>query len=372
MAPAKRFLLVKTSSLGDIIHCFPVLDYLAQNVPEAEIDWIVERPFAELLEAHPLVSKVLTVDTRAWRRRPWAGEVRKQWGAFRELLRHEHYDVAFDLQGNLKSGILLAQVTAQDKVGFGRASVPEWPNLYFTQQKYNPLATQNIRQDYLSVVEQHLPPKITPFVERSVRLRISSKDESRLAGLLTQPTLAKGQHLALICPGSMWRNKRLDLDTLLHFLELWRQEQDVRFLFAWGNDEELAQAESLHRSLPEQSRVLDRLSLPVLQNLMSRVHLVLAMDSLPLHLCGTTTTPSYSIFGPSLASKYKPSGGQHHSYQGTCPYGRQFDKRCPILRRCDTGACIHGIAPQVLFQDFWLWYQALIEKRQKMMSNGQS
>jgi heptosyltransferase-1 len=75
------------------------------------------------------------------------------------------------------------------------------------------------------------------------------------------------------------------------------------------------------------------------------------MDSATLHLCGTTSTPSFSLFGPSSASIYKPLGEHHVAFQGSCPYGRTFVKRCPILRTCKTGACMKDLTAKRIFQD---------------------
>ena len=62
-----RILIVKMSSLGDIIHAFPVLQYLKQCHPQCEIDWVVEQPFAELVQAHPLVNRIICIETKKWR-----------------------------------------------------------------------------------------------------------------------------------------------------------------------------------------------------------------------------------------------------------------------------------------------------------------
>jgi heptosyltransferase-1 len=79
---------------------------------------------------------------------------------------------------------------------------------------------------------------------------------------------------------------------------------------------------------------------------------VIAMDSAALHLCGTTLTPSFSVFGPSAASIYKPLGSQHTHVQGFCPYKQEFIQRCPLLRTCKTGACIKNLQAEELFQHF--------------------
>jgi len=82
------------------------------------------------------------------------------------------------------------------------------------------------------------------------------------------------------------------------------------------------------------------------------MQLVIAMDSLPLHLAGTTNTKTFSFFGPSSSAKFMPMGEQHHAFQGSCPYGKVIQRRCPIIRTCKTGACLRGISSDTLFDAF--------------------
>src|SRR5262249_47032910 len=130
--------------------------------------------------------------------------------------------------------------------------------------------------------------------------------------------------IILVCPGSAWPNKQMTLDSLVSFMKKIEKKERVSFLIAWGNGEEKILAEQIQENIPERCSVLEKLSLPALQNLMDRVDLVLAMDSLTLHLAGTTSVKTFGVFGPSSAQKYNPLGNGKHFYQGACPYGREF------------------------------------------------
>lgn len=344
-----QFLIVKTSALGDIIHCFPVVDYLKEQFPSCQIDWVVEEGFAELLRAHPAIRRVLPIRSKLWRKRPWTywEEIR----SFRRDLRSKRYDVLFDLQGNMKSGLVTLQARAFDKVGFGRKSVPEWPNLLVTTDRYNVPTGMNIREDYLQLVQQHMGDKGSLKLALQP-LRISEDEAKRIVALFAIPKIQKRNSTALICPGSAWPNKRLPESSLKRLMELWVEKEDVAFLLAWGSQEERALAERLYDAFPSHSLVIDKMSLPALQHIMGRVDTVLAMDSLPLHLCGTTPTPSFSVFGPSSAAKYKPLGSQHFALQGACPYGKRFEKRCSALRTCPDAPCMQQWDPRELFDAF--------------------
>lgn len=332
-----KILIVKTSSLGDIIHVFPVIGFLKQKYPDSQIDWVVEAPFAELVEAHPQIDKVFRIETKNWRK----GKNLQSFWKFRKTLQNSHYDVLFDLQGNAKSGFFTFLAKARQKVGFGRKNVPEWPNLLVTNTKIHFPSGKNIRQDYLHVVQSHLGDQ-TLYEDKGALLNISHEDKAVIKRILDDPRLTK-RPLVMVCSGSAWPNKQMTQIALETSLKNLHKKENCSFLFVWGNDEEKKSAQAFRQVFEDCSIVVDRLPIPVLQNLMSHMHLVIAMDSLPLHLAGTTAVPTFGVFGASSAQKYQPLGEQHRFFQGSCPYGQKFEKRCPRLRTCKTGACIRTL-----------------------------
>jgi len=351
-----NILIIKTSSLGDIIHAFPVLQYLRRLYPHARIDWVVEQPFSELVRAHPAIDHVYTVQVKKWRKNLFKRETWQEITQFRQQLKSTRYDFVLDLQGNIKSGFITGMAKSSLKVGFGYATVPEWPNLLFTHRRYNPVAHQNIRDDYLFIAQSLLGD--FGQEQSGVQLKVSSQEEARVQQVLFNSAL-KDRLMLMICPGSNWSNKQLSRETLQEFLTYLHDQLQASFLFVWGNQEEKQLVEELAAGFSPHSLVVEKLSLPVLQNLMSHMHAVIAMDSLPLHLAGTTSVPTYSIFGASSAHKYKPIGERNHAFQGVCPFNKQFEKRCSILRTCETGACIKNINGKNLFQHFLLWWQSI-------------
>ncbi|MBI4986260.1 MAG: lipopolysaccharide heptosyltransferase I [Rhodocyclales bacterium] len=104
-----HILLVKTSSLGDVVHNLPVVSDLARKFPGARIDWVVEESLAELPRLHPAVARVLPVGIRRWRHSLLAPATWTQFGAFRRALKESAYDLVLDTQGLLKSGLIVQQ-----------------------------------------------------------------------------------------------------------------------------------------------------------------------------------------------------------------------------------------------------------------------
>ncbi len=347
--PIVKILIVKTSALGDILHTFPVLSWIKSAFPHARLHWAVEEAGRGLLEAHSLVEKVITIDTKRWRKRIFYKETWKEMKRAIRKLQEERYDVLFDLQGNIKSSIVTYFSNAKVKVGFGKRAVPEGVNLLFTDEKVDPPEGNNIRDDHLHVVKSYFGKEASP--EMAFTFAVGNEDEALLKECAFQDSI-------LVCPFSAWYNKRLSHETLKDFLRRIEEKWQLPFLFLWGNEEEKDEAQNLAKAFPK-GRIVDKLPLPVLQNMMENVKCVITMDSLPLHLCATTATPSFSIFGPSLAVKYKPIGDRHGCLQGPCPYSRVFEKRCPILRTCSTGACLHDLTGEQLYESFMAWWRTL-------------
>ena len=355
-----KILIVKMSALGDLIHAFPVLQYLKQTIPKCEIDWVVEQPFAELIRAHPLVHNVITVQTKKWRSHLLTAATWKEIQQFRRELRKNTYDIVLDLQGNMKSAMVVASAKCPKKVGFGYETVSEWPNVLATHQRFNPPPGKNVREEY-SFLAQSACGQEETFKDVGVKLTLRPDETDKLNAIIKNFP-QDGRVKVMICPGSNWPNKQLSEQTLREFLRNISVNLKAHFFLLWGNQAEKTIAESLSAALPGQTTILDKISLPTVQNLMSAMDLVIAMDSLPLHLAGTTSTASYSIFGPSSAQKYKPFGEQHEAYQGGCPYGQIFPRRCVKLRTCKTGACMKELKGEQLYSHFEKWWNHLSNK----------
>lgn len=123
-----RILLVKTSSLGDVVHNLPVASDLARRFPGAIIDWVVEEAFADIPRLHPAVRHVIPVALRRWRKHPGAVTTWREVVAFRRQLHALSYDLVLDTQGLLKSALLVGQARLGlrgRRVGYDRHSARE-------------------------------------------------------------------------------------------------------------------------------------------------------------------------------------------------------------------------------------------------------
>jgi heptosyltransferase I len=124
MQPPGRILLVKTSSLGDVVHNLPVVSDLRRHFPDAQIDWLVEENFAAIPALHPGVDSVIPLAIRRWRKHLTQSATWRQIGAVRSRLREQDYDAILDTQGLLKSAVA-ARWARGDHHGYDAASIRE-------------------------------------------------------------------------------------------------------------------------------------------------------------------------------------------------------------------------------------------------------
>jgi heptosyltransferase-1 len=131
---ALRVLVVKTTSMGDVVHMLPAVEDLLRSHPDAEIDWLVEAPFAAIPALHPGVKRVIPQAWRKWRKKLFERATWQAMGKVRAALRERPYDVIIDAQGLLKS-VMWAVQAQGPRVGFDRQSSREPLASLFYQRK---------------------------------------------------------------------------------------------------------------------------------------------------------------------------------------------------------------------------------------------
>jgi heptosyltransferase I len=103
---ALKILIVKLSSLGDVVHAMPAVQDLRAALPSVQVDWVVERAFAPLVQRVEGVGRVIAFDLRRWRKSPFSNSTRQEWAAFKAALQQDAYDAVIDLQGLTKSALV--------------------------------------------------------------------------------------------------------------------------------------------------------------------------------------------------------------------------------------------------------------------------
>ena len=161
-----RVLIIKTSSLGDVIHTLPALTDAAHAIPGIRFDWVVEEGFAEIPSWHPAVDQVIPVAIRRWRKNLWQTLRSGEWKAFKQRLRARKYDLVIDAQGLVKSAWLTRYVKAPI-AGLDRYSAREgWASRFYDRRlsvAVGQHAVERVRQLFAMALAYDLPEGIGQY-----------------------------------------------------------------------------------------------------------------------------------------------------------------------------------------------------------------
>jgi heptosyltransferase-1 len=278
-----RILFVKTSSLGDVVHNCPAVSDAARAFPAADIDWVVEEPFAAIAAMHPAVRRVIPVAVRRWRAALWQPAIWSQIGAFRRALRAERYDAVLDTQSLLKSA-LISKAAAGTRHGLDRASAREWlaPCFYDVRHAV-PRALHAVeRNRRLAAQALGFDLKTQP----EYGLRVPSAEKSGYVVLLTMTSRAD----------KLWPEER--------WIELGHELRAAAIL-PWGSAPERARAERIAAAIG--GTVLPRKGLEDLARLFAAAECVVGLDTGLTHLAaalGARTIGIYCGSEPELTGIY--------------------------------------------------------------------
>jgi len=310
-----RVLLIKTSSLGDVVHTLPAVTDAQRAVPGIQFDWVVEEGFAEIPAWHPAVAQVITVAIRRWRKQPLQTLLSGEWRRFKARLRETRYDLVIDAQGLLKSAWLTRYVKAPI-AGLDRDSAREPLASRFYDRRYDvprdQHALERVRQLFAQSLGYPVPETIADY----------GLDRDQLATPGEQPYL-------LFLHGTTWPSK--------HWPEqYWRELAERMSEFGWvvrlpwGNADEKARAERIASGLAGVS-VLPRLNLGGIAKVVAGARACVAVDTGLGHLAAALDVPSISLYGPTLPGRVGAYGRSQVHLCASGPNAGKGDRHKPCF-----------------------------------------
>jgi heptosyltransferase-1 len=279
-----RVLIVKMSSLGDVIHTLPALTDAAEALPGIKFDWVVEEAFAEIPAWHPAVDRVIPIALRRWRKSPWRSFGGSQWKRFRAELGRHHYDAVIDPQGLLKSAFISRLVPAP-RFGMDKNSAREGLAALFYHHKIavprDMHVVERIRLLFARALAYAEP---TQKGDYGVRANLKLGDDKIPSSLLFFHGTARAEKL---WPEEKW----IELAGLL-------AQRNFNVWLPWGSDEEKLRAQRIAKHLPN-AQVLPRLDLLGLASMLMEVDGAVAVDTGLAHLSAALDVPTVSLYGPT-------------------------------------------------------------------------
>lgn len=310
----QNILLIKLSALGDIVHTLPVLNALRARYPKARIDWLIASEFAELVADHPAISNVIAFPRDDWSA-PWRAAPYLNTARLIASLRAAEYDLAIDLQGQLRSAVFVFACGAPMRIGFDKPRKEIWNTLKRNiPDEAKKHAWQGAREGSWLAYTQHiaLPTLDLHPVERYLgvapmlgleadapdfSLPIPPHAATRIDALLDYYDIGKTKQLAVIAPGTNWDTKQWRKDG---FAELARHLlQKGLAVVLIGSQTERALCEEVRQLAPGAIDLAGETTLPELAALLRRSALCVSNDSGPMHLAVALERPVIGLFGPT-------------------------------------------------------------------------
>ena len=279
-----KVLLIKMSSLGDIIHTLPALTDAASAVPGIRFDWVVEEAFAEIPSWHPAVDKVIPIALRRWRKSPLQSLFGPQWKRFKSKLSDQHYDAVIDAQGLLKSA-MVARLAKAPRYGMDKQSVRE---RLAARSYHHPInvprdmhAVERIRTLFAKSLKY---PQPTERGDYGVREKLAGGRAKKRSGLLFFHGTARDEKL---WPEPYWQE-----------LAGLAAAQGHQVWLPWGSERERERAQRIAAS-DGHAQVLPRLDLLGLASMLMEVAGACAVDTGLAHLSAALDVPTVSLYGPT-------------------------------------------------------------------------
>jgi heptosyltransferase I len=281
-----RILIIKTTSLGDVIHCLPMIADIQKQYPHAIIDWVIDESFAEIVAMHTGVHQSIPMAARRWRKALLSKQTWREILAFKQQLQSQQYDVVIDSQGLLKSALITYFSRSANKCGYDKTSARESIARFFYHHCFS----------------------VSWTLQAVSRNRLLAA--SALGYSIDETSLVYGIHAI----DNMMENAQCKLPTrfivALHSTsrdsKLWAEDywvtvgkqlelQHMTLVLPWGNNAEKQRAERIASQL-KQAIILPKLGLKALAAIMCKAQAVIGVDTGLAHLAAALNKPVIGIY----------------------------------------------------------------------------
>ncbi|QOJ13618.1 MAG: glycosyltransferase family 9 protein [Planctomycetia bacterium] len=340
---ARRILILKPSSLGDVVHALPLLAALRRARPDAHVSWLAATAFAPLLEGHPLIDEVIRFDrarlARAWRSAPAAAEL----AGLLSRIRRARFDLVLDLQGLFRSGWMSWVSGAPVRVGFadGREFAPIFLTHRISCDSVVHAVDRNLR------VAHGLGWPAAP-VEFPLGLREPEVEAARVLLRGVGVGMPSDGEFVAVLPGARWRSKLWRPERWAALLDRLALEGRTAVVLGGPGDTGVLREIEAHVRRPVAS-LAGRTTLRELTAVLSLAGQVICTDSGPMHLAAALRRPVVAVFGPTdprRCGPYSPTDvvGTAAGARGMRSVGARLSEAVPIAEGAGAERAADGVA----------------------------
>ncbi|MET0516445.1 MAG: lipopolysaccharide heptosyltransferase II [Nitrospiraceae bacterium] len=322
--PVHRLLLIKPSSLGDIVHTLPTLNVLRQRFPYAAVTWLVKRQWAELIERVEGVDQICPVDEGM---RGWLAQVTQ--------LRARRFDLVIDLQGLFRSGVMAWLCGCAWRVGFANAR--EGSPFFYTHRVTVPTVPMHAVDRYLLVAaalgaDTSAPPQF--------RFQQREEDSQKVVALLKKHGLHPGKPWIAMNVSARWVTKRWPAEHFARTADRLSQEGLEPVVFIGGVLEREDTRRVMRHMHTKAVDLTGQTTVGLLPSLLQKAVVLVTNDSGPMHIAAAVGTPVVALFGPTDPVRTGPYGHGHTVLTEDVPCRPCFSRHCHYTIPL---ACLSGV-----------------------------
>lgn len=338
-----RILIVKLSAIGDVVQALPCLEAVKKTFPGSEIDWVVEEAAAGILEGHPLIDRLLVSRRKSWTlmlRSPttFMRAIGKIAGFLRRL-RERQYDIAIDLQGLLKSGVIIGAARAKRKIGFD--GTRELSYLFLNERLPAYDKEKHALERYLDVA------RYLGAVDPSPICTLPIDGEREIMKQRTAGLVKEGRRLVVINPVARWKTKLWDEHKFALLADRMVAERRAVVVFT-GSPDDRAVTERIRNMMRENAvNWAGETTLRELAALASLADLFITTDTGPMHLAAAAGARVAALFGPTAPWRTGPYGPGHAVVRKGLACSPCFRRACDVGIRCMEGITVEDVMERI-------------------------
>jgi heptosyltransferase-1 len=281
-----KILLVRVSSLGDVLHNLPLVADILRHHPGAQVDWVVEEGYVSLVRLNPMVNKVIPFALRRWKKGLGQPAVRAELRGFFRDLRAEQYDYVFDTQGLIKTGIIMAAARVRpggQKIGLANGT---------EDSGYEGISRVFHTRSIPVAPRTHAVARGRQVVATALGYQVDTPPDFGLAHSMARPDWMPAGDYAVFFHGTARAAKKW---APANWIALGQALAPLQILLPWGSPGEKAEAEALAAALPN-ARVLPRLSMMDAVELARHAALAVGVDTGLTHIAAAFVRPTVEIY----------------------------------------------------------------------------
>ncbi|MEY8712404.1 lipopolysaccharide heptosyltransferase RfaC [Mangrovibacter phragmitis] len=279
-----QVLIVKTSSMGDVLHTLPALTDACDAIPGIRFDWVVEEGFAQIPGWHTSVNRVIPVAIRRWRKAWFSSAVTEERHAFHKQIQSVQYDAVIDAQGLLKSAALVTRLARGPRHGMDWRSAREPLACLFYQHRHTIArqqhAVERTRELFAKSLNYEKPHHQGDY---AIAQHFSNKKNTQPYAIFLHATTRDDKHW----PEDCWR----ELISMF-------ANKGLRIKLPWGAPHEEARAKRLAEQF-EYVDVLPRMSLHDVAQQLAGANFVVSVDTGLSHMAAALNKPNITLYGPT-------------------------------------------------------------------------